>query len=227
MSSASSSTLRATIRAVLFDLDGTLVDNMRYHFQAWRETAKALGVTLDDRTIQREFAGKKNDEIIPVVLGRTPTPEELRRIAHDKEAAYRALYRPHVALMPGAQAFIAGLRKDGVKTAIASAAPPENRAMILDALGLRGSFDAIAGGEEAKRGKPFPDIFLLAAERVGVSPAECLVFEDAVLGVRAAVAAGASVIGVTTAEPAHELTAAGARATIADFEGFSLAGARG
>ncbi|MCC6806072.1 MAG: beta-phosphoglucomutase family hydrolase [Deltaproteobacteria bacterium] len=210
------------IRAALFDLDGTLVDNMRYHFAAWRKTAAALGVTLDDRTIQREFAGKKNDEIIPIVLGRAASPAEIANIAWQKESAYRDAYAAHVALVPGALALIDALRARGMKTAIASAAPPENRAMVLDALMLRARFDAIAGGEECKRGKPWPDIFLLAAERVGVAPAECVVFEDAVLGVKAAVAAGAVVVGVTTVEPAHALLGAGARMTIKDFVDAAL-----
>jgi len=206
------------MHAVLFDLDGTLVDNMPFHFRAWRETAAELGVQLDDARIQREFAGKKNDEIIPALLQREVPRDELTRIADGKEAHYRALVAEKIAFVCGAREYIQKLRIRGIKTAIASAAPPENRKLVLDTLQAWKLFDAIVGGEECKRGKPFPDIFLLAAKRVGIAASDCLVYEDAVLGVQAAAAAGCRVIGVTTSESAAHLIAAGAESAVSDFE---------
>jgi len=204
------------MKAALFDLDGTLVDNMKFHFAAWKQIATRLGVQLDDMRVQREFAGKRNEEILPL-LG--VALADIPRLAAEKEALYRELYRPHVTFVRGAQAYIAQLRARHIKTAIASAAPMDNRNMVLDALGARPLFDAVAGGEEVRHGKPAPDLFELAATRLGVPPSECLVFEDAVLGVRGAVAAGCRVIGVTTVESAEALRAAGAEQTIQDFEG--------
>ena len=203
--------------AALFDLDGTLVDNMRFHFAAWRTVAHDHGIALDDARIQSEFAGKKNSEIIPALLGRLVSADELITIGDRKEALYRSLYAGNVALVPGAKAYLTYLRGRRIKLALASSAPPENRTFVLAALKLEHMFDAIVGGEEVARGKPAPDIFLRAAERVSVLPAHCIVFEDAVMGVQGAVAAGARAIGVTTVECDEALRAAGAVVTIPDF----------
>jgi beta-phosphoglucomutase len=205
------------VRAVLFDLDGTLVDNMAAHARAWVETARSLGRALTAETVQRDFAGRRNDELFPMLLGRPVGPDELALLADAKEARYRELYRPHLCPLAGAEALLDGLRRRGVRCAVASAAPAPNRAFVLDGLGWRGRFDAVVGAEEVARGKPFPDLFLRAAERVGVEPAACLVFEDATLGVQAAQAAGMRVCGITTAEPSAVLRAAGAFACAPDF----------
>jgi beta-phosphoglucomutase len=192
-------------------------DNMGAHAQAWVETARSLGVALAAETVQREFAGRRNDELFPRVLGRPVAADELARLAEAKEALYRALYRPHLRPLAGTEALLDALRARGVRCAVASAAPTANRAFVLDGLGWWGRFDAVVGAEEVARGKPFPDLFLRAAERVGVEPAACLVFEDATLGVQAARAAGMRACGVTTAEPAAVLLAAGAFACAPDF----------
>ncbi len=203
--------------AALFDLDGTLVDNMRVHLGAWKTVFAELGVTVDEARMHRDFSGRKNEEIIPAVLGRRVGAAELDAIALRKETLYRELYRPHVSLAPGAAALIERLRASGVKVAIASAAPPDNRSFILNALGIEPWFDAIVGAEEAARGKPAPDLFLLAAKRVGIAPERCVVFEDAVNGIKAAIAAGSVAVGITTVESAEALSAAGARWTLPDF----------
>src|SRR5689334_17391635 len=130
-----------SVTAILFDLDGTLADNMPFHFRAWQQIAKELGVVADDARIQREFAGKKNSEIIPILLNREVPAAEIERIAQHKEALYRDLYRDKVALVAGADAFLCDLRERGFKLAIASAAPPENRKMVLDALDLTKRFE--------------------------------------------------------------------------------------
>ncbi len=205
------------VRAVLFDLDGTLVDNMAFHITAWIETAKALGRTLTAATVMRDFAGRRNDEILPALLGRPLAPDELARIAHEKEARYRDLYGPHVALIRGASALLDALDAKQVRYGIASAAPKDNRDFVLDRLGLRARFRCVAGAEEVARGKPAPDLFLLGAERLGLAPAETLVFEDAHLGVVAARAAGMRVCGLTTTEAADVLLDAGALACAPDL----------
>ncbi len=125
-------------------------------------------------------------------------------------------------LVAGAEALIGRARAAGMKVAIGSAAPPENRAMVLAEPNIHAWFHTIVGGEEAERGKPHPDLFLLAAQRLGVAAEACLVFEDAVLGVKAAVAAGMDCVGLTTSEPAAELQHAGALAAMRDFSEFLL-----
>ncbi len=206
-----------TIRAVLFDLDGTLVDNMPFHIDAWIETARSLGREITAATVMRDFAGRRNEEILPALLGRPLDPAELAALADAKEARYRELFAPHVAPIRGAVALLDELAAHGVLCGIASAAPKPNRDFVLDRLGLRDRFRVIVGAEEVSRGKPAPDLFLLGASRLGVDPRAVLVFEDAHLGVTAAVAAGMIACGVTTGEPGEVLTAAGAMATAPDL----------
>jgi beta-phosphoglucomutase len=200
---------------VIFDLNGTLVDDIGYHFVAWRELAASLGRPLDEATFQ-SLNGLKNEDIFPRLLGRSVAPQEAAELASQKEERYRALFRPHLAPLRGAEELMARLRADGVRLALASSAPPDNRNMVLDGLRWRASFDVIVEAEHLP-GKPAPDVFLEAARRVGVAPAECLVFEDAVNGVRAAVAAGMQVVGITTNVPAATLLAAGAQDVSPDF----------
>jgi beta-phosphoglucomutase family hydrolase len=204
--------------AAVFDMDGTLVDNMRFHAEAWVAISRRLGVEASAERFEREFAGKKNEEIFPLLLGRRVPPEELERLAEEKESHYRALYGPHVALHTGAEGFLRRLRGAGVKLAVATAAPKRNRELVLDGLGIRGWFGRVVGAEEVTRGKPAPDIFLAAARALGVEPEACVAFEDAVNGVRSARAAGMLTVGLTTTTPAEMLRDAGAHWTAPDFE---------
>jgi beta-phosphoglucomutase family hydrolase len=205
------------LRAVLFDLDGTLVDNMSAHIEAWIEMGRRFGRELTAEHILREFSGRKNEELFPKVAGRPLDGAELERLAEQKEARYRELYAPSLRLLNGVDELLAQLAQAGIATAIASAAPRKNRDFILNGLGLTPRMGAIVGAEEVARGKPAPDLFLEAARRLGCEPAATLVFEDAVLGVQAGRAAGMTVCAVTTSEPSDVLLAAGAEATIADF----------
>ncbi|HTU64059.1 MAG TPA: HAD family phosphatase [Polyangiales bacterium] len=204
------------IHAVLFDLDGTLVDNMPFHIAAWLETGRALDCELTREQIL-SFAGRKNEEILPIILGRPLDPEELARFADQKEARYRELYTGHIQLHAGADKLLHELAARGVACAIASAAPRDNRKLVLEATQLTARMGAVVGAEEVKNGKPAPDLFLEAARRLGANPANTLVFEDAVAGVQAGLAAGMRVCGITTSEPAEKLLAAGALAAIPDF----------
>lgn len=205
------------MRCVLFDLDGTMVDNMQYHVAAWIEMGKKLGHELTREYIQREFSGRKNEELFPLVLGRALDAAELERLSEEKEARYRELYGPHVRLLAGLEAFLDRLAARGVAVGIATAAPVHNRELVLDRSGLAARISVIVGAERVTRGKPAPDLFLEAARQLGGEPSATLVFEDAVLGVQAGRAAGMSVCGVTTGEPADVLRAAGAQLTIRDF----------
>lgn len=205
------------VRAVLFDLDGTLVDNMPYHIAAWIEVGRELGSELTHEQVMRNFAGRRNEEILPMVAGRALPPAEIEQWAAKKEALYRKLYSPHLALIAGADAFLESLASRGIACAVASAAPLDNRRFVLDGLQLWKRFGAVVGAEEVAHGKPAPDLFLEAARRLAVAPDLTLVFEDARLGVEAARAAGMRVAGITTGEPAQALLEAGALATSSSF----------
>ena len=203
------------VRGVVFDLDGTLVDNIRFHFAAFQAMAARLDRGMDEVMFQ-SFNGLKNEDIFPRFVGRTLTRGELAALSDEKEQSYRDLYRPEMKPHRGAAGLLARLRGAGIKLAVASSAPPANRSMVLDGLGWTASFDAVVASE-GLRGKPAPDVFLAAAERIGVPPSDCLAFEDAESGVQAAVAAGMIVVGVTTNVAAAALVAAGARFTIEHF----------
>ncbi len=203
--------------AAVFDLDGTLVDNIPWHLQAWVEMGRKLGADITPERFEREFSGRRNEEIFPAVAGRPLDPVELAALAAEKEARYRALYGPHLRLLEGADALLRRLAERAVVCAIASAAPADNRAFVLGGLQLHARFAAVVGAEAVQRGKPHPDLFLAAAAAVDISPARCLAFEDAVLGVQAARAAGMDVVALTTTTSAAALAEAGARWTVPHF----------
>jgi beta-phosphoglucomutase len=204
-----------SLRGVVFDLNGTLVDDIAFHFDAWRELAASHGVALTEAMFQ-SFNGRKNEDIVPTLVGRTLSAAETAVFVAGKEEAYRRKYRPHLALLPGAWDLLQSLRTAGIPVAIASSAPPENRAMVIDGLGL-GPFVRAVVATEGLPGKPAPDAFLEAARQLGLPPPECLAFEDAVAGVQAAAAAGMLVGAVTTNNTADTLTAAGAAFAVRDF----------
>jgi beta-phosphoglucomutase family hydrolase len=203
------------LRAVVFDLNGTLVDDIAFHFQAWKSLADRLGVAMDEAIFQ-SFNGLKNDDIFPRLLGRDIGPALVEALGREKEEQYRALYRPHLAPVRGAEELFARLRSAGVKLGLASSSPEENRRMVLEGLKWSDAFDVVVVPTDLP-GKPAPDIYLAAAERLDAPPAACIAFEDAENGVRSASAAGMFVIGVTTNVPAAALREAGASLTIADF----------
>jgi len=203
--------------AAVFDLDGTLVDNMTFHGDAWLRAAQRLGSDATRHQFEKVWAGKKADEIFTMLLGRPVEAGEAARLEQEKEADYRAAYGPKLAPMPGLLAFLDRLAAAGVRLAVATAAPRGNRELVLGGLDLFGRFEVVVGTEEVTRGKPAPDLFLAAAAKLGVPGERCLAFEDAVNGVRAARAAGMEAVGVLTAEPAEALTAVGAAWLLRDY----------
>lgn len=186
-------------RAVLWDLDGTLVDSAEFHWLSWRDTMAAEGVSLTYQQFLDTF-GQKNDRILPGWLGSGADAARIRRVGDAKEAEYRRLASVHgLRPLPGASSWVRRLRAQGWQQAIASSAPGENVGVMLRALALDGMFEAIVSAEDVTRGKPDPQVFLAAAERLGVPRDRCIVVEDAAVGVQAARSAGMRCIGVSRA----------------------------
>lgn len=196
------------IKAVIFDMDGTMIDNMSYHLQAWQQFLQRYGIILTEAEFQQKISGQKNDKIVELVFGRPPTSDEVKQYGDEKEALYRELYRPHIVSIDGLNGCIDNLRGRGLKTAVATTACFENRELVLDALDIRDKFEVILGDEHVTHGKPAPDIYLATAERLGVRPEECMVFEDSPPGVQAARAAGMRVVGILSSHSAAELNGA-------------------
>ena len=184
------------MKAVLWDMDGTLVDSIGHHWTAWRDVAAEVGFDLSYDTFI-SMLGKRNDEIALEWFGPGMPEPERTRVSLDKEARYRASMRAAgIEPLPGVMDWLTRLRDAGWKQAIATAAPRLNEEAVVDALRLAPWFDARVTAEDVTRGKPFPDVFLTAAERLGVPPTRAIVVEDAAAGIAAGPAAGMKTIGV-------------------------------
>ena len=194
-------------QAFVFDMDGTIVDNMAFHTRSWISFFERRGLALDADEFFRATAGRQGGEIMRAYLGEHLTDEEVGQLNHEKESVYRELYAPHRKTVAGFDALLERARLEGVKLAVATAAPPANIAFTLDGLDLRRHFDAVVGAADVARGKPHPDVFLKAAERCGVLPEHCIVFEDAPLGVEAARRADMRCVVLTTTLPPEAFTA--------------------
>jgi len=178
-------------------MDGTLVDSAEYHWQAWRDAMSREGFPVTHEQFLATF-GQRNDSILRQWLGEKATPELIQCIGNAKETLYRQLVREHgIAALPGTLEWVSLLHRQGWGQAIASAAPRANVQTILDVLHASECFEAIVSAEDVQRGKPDPEVFLIAASKLGVAPEHCIVVEDAVHGIEAARAAGMKSIGVS------------------------------
>ncbi len=190
-------------RAFIFDMDGTIVDNMAFHTKSWVAFFERRGHEIDPDDFFRATAGRQGHEIMRTYLGSELTNDATALLDAEKEELYRELYAPHLETVAGFDQFIETAQEQDVRLAVATAAPPANIVFTLDGLDLRRHFDAVVGAADVARGKPNPDVFLLAAERCGTAPEHCIVFEDAPLGVEAARRAGMRAVVLTTTLPAE------------------------
>lgn len=204
------------LAAILFDLDGTLVDTDPAHFCTWQTLLRedcAFDIDLD--YYHRYFNGRTNAEIIGDILPHLAAAER-QQLADKKEARFRAA-ADRLQPVAGLLTFLNGIRAAGLKVATVTNAPRANAEFLLAALQLTSAFDTVVLAEEAAAGKPDPAPYQLALSRLGLSPETAIAFEDSPSGVRAAVAAGIITIGITTTRSPADLQAAGARATRDDF----------
>jgi HAD superfamily hydrolase (TIGR01509 family) len=185
-------------RAVIFDLDGTLADNMAWHARAFEAFVARHGLPPVTMALRRRIDGKRNSEILPMLFGRAMTQAEIDQYEDEKEGAYRELSRGGLRLVQGATALLDRLAAHGIPVAVATSAPAQNVAFTLRELHLDERLTLVARSDQVARGKPAPDVYLRAAELVGVPPEACLAFEDAPVGVAAARGAGMPCIAVTT-----------------------------
>lgn len=206
------------VRGVVFDMDGVLVDSGAHHRAAWRALLAELGVTPSEREFWRLTIGRPVDEALPVLLGRALAPAESRAYSRRKTDLYHALATGRFQPVPGAVEFVRRLSALGVPRAVATSASRRSAGVVLADLGLREHLPVVLTADDVERGKPDPEVYVTAAECLGLAPAACVVFEDSLVGVRAGRAAGMRCVGVMTAHTEAELREAGAERVIPDFE---------
>jgi HAD superfamily hydrolase (TIGR01509 family) len=201
-------------------MDGVLVDSGAHHREAWTRMLGELGIAAQPGFWRRTI-GRPAVEAVPLLLGEPVAPAEARRLADRKHAHYVTLAGRGMPSVAGVAAFIETLRGHAVPIAVATSARRSDVTALLGPLGLLDRFDAIVTAEDVTRGKPDPEVYLRAASRLGAAAGDCLVFEDAIVGVHAARGAGMRVFGVATAYEPADLVAAGAERAITTFEGLS------
>jgi beta-phosphoglucomutase family hydrolase len=205
--------------AVIFDMDGVIVDNMPYHKKAWAEFFERHNppMILEDFI---QHMGKSNEDLLTVLFGKKITEDEILSLGEEKEALYREIYAPEVKPLQGFVDFLRSLKNNHVKTAIATAAPKVNLDFLLEHIDVRDDFDVLIDDSEVNKGKPDPEIYLKAAQRLDYPPELCLVFEDSLAGIQAAINAGMKVIGVATTNPPEKIQRA--ELVIKDFTEIDL-----
>ncbi len=191
-------------RAVIWDMDGVIADTAAYHKQAWQETFQKRGVNFTEEDFKYSF-GRRNDSIIPHILGEGVSQKEIAIIADEKEESFRRIIGQNIKPLPGVIRLIKSLAEAKFKLALASSTPIENIQLLTKSLGISSYFQSIVADKDVAEGKPSPQVFLLAAQNLGVEPKNCVVIEDAVAGVAAAKRAGMCCLAVTTTHPGDSL----------------------
>jgi HAD superfamily hydrolase (TIGR01509 family) len=206
----------------IFDHDGVLVDSLEFHKEAWFELGRRTGLAFTPEFIHETF-GMTNMSIFRRLLGDALSDDQMRRYSDLKEVCYRDVARGQIRLMDGVREVLDQLTALGVKLAIGSSGPLANMELTVDECGLNGRFAAIASLEDITRGKPDPQVFLVAATRARSAPVHSVVFEDAPVGIQAAKAAGMYAVGLTTTHPAAALEQAGADNVVKNLAGYDVA----
>ncbi|MDR9366790.1 MAG: HAD family phosphatase [Balneolaceae bacterium] len=206
--------------AALFDMDGVIVHTNPYHKKAFKIFLDKHDISISDQELKDHVYGRTNAEIFPYIFKDKYTPEKGEEWANEKEAIFRDLYKKDVEPVPGLIGFLDELQRREIKAAVGTSAPIENLNFIMDSLDLRHYFDAFLHSADVSEGKPNPEIYLKAADRLEIDPKFCVVFEDSVAGVKAGLNAGMKVVGVATTHTPDEFN--GAHLVIEDFEGLTM-----
>lgn len=191
--------------AVLFDWDGVIMDSARPHEISWEALARENSLPLPEDHFIRGF-GKRNETIIPEILGWTTDAAEISRLSLRKEELYRGILGENaVEPLPGVRDLLNGLNAAGIPCAVGSSTARLNIELCIRLLGLDGCFQALVTGDDVSRGKPDPEVFLKGAKALGMEPTQCVVFEDSLAGIEAGLAGGMKVVGVATTNPLEKL----------------------
>jgi beta-phosphoglucomutase-like phosphatase (HAD superfamily) len=203
--------------ALIFDMDGTMVDSMPWHAKAWIEYGRRKGLAIDIPDFMRRTTGRTAFECACELMGREVTEAESMEITHAKESIYRELFGAAFREVAGFSSFASAAAARGFKIAVGTAGDKHNIAFTMSQLKMSSAPLAIVGGDEGLPGKPQPAIFLEAARRIGVPPARCVVFEDAPFGIEAARRGGMRAVAVCSTHSASELAGPHVIAAVRDY----------
>ncbi len=206
--------------AVLFDMDGVVVNSMPFHIKAWIGFAKQYGFKISKATVLHKFSGRVNKEILEYLFKQKLSASQLRKFINEKENYYRNLFKHKAKPTLGLIKFLEELKRAKIPTVLATAGPPENVDFILQVTKTKKYFKKVVNASHVLNGKPHPEIFLKAAKLAKINPKYCVVFEDGMLGIQAARRAGMKVVGVATAHSFKELQHSDL--TIKNFKNVSL-----
>lgn len=206
--------------SVIFDMDGVLVNNSKFHFRSWAVIAKKLGFHLTDKFYREKLNGRKAVETVNSFTTKKLSLSEIYRLAEQKEQLYRKIYKPYIKPVNGLEKFLKLLKRNGIKIGMATSAPKGNIDFVFKYTQTRKYFKTIVGAAQIKRGKPHPDVYLKAARLIKASPKNCVVFEDALNGIEAAQRAGMKVIALETTNKAKVVSHADL--VIKDFSKLTL-----
>ncbi len=203
--------------ALIFDMDGTMIDSMPYHTQSWLEFCRRRGIHIDVQDLLQRTTGRTGTECMGELFGRPMTALEALPLVHEKEDIYRELFAPVFKEVAGFKAFAAQARSQGLKIGVGTAGDKHNIAFALGHLKLPHAPDVVVGGDQGFAGKPEPAIFLEAARALSVRPGDCIVFEDAPFGIEAARRAGMRAVAICTSHSAQQLAGPHVLAAVPDY----------
>ncbi len=195
-------------KAAIFDLDGTLIDNNHFHLTTWLQYLKNKGRIVTEAEYRTHFNGRTNKDVLEYIYERPLSAEEAMVYSLEKEALYREIYKEHIQPVAGLLSLLEGFHRNGIPMAIATSGIQPNIDFMFEHIDIKKYFTAVINSSHVKLGKPDPEIYFKAAQALQVPPANCLVFEDAVVGIQSAKTAGMKVVAITTTEKAEELQSA-------------------
>ncbi len=205
-------------RAYIFDMDGTLTDNMHYHHLAWMKFIDEKQLGIDAETFERDYHKGTLIEVMARFFPHLTTEEELRKVGNEKEALYRNTYGHLLEPLKGLHPFLNALKTKNIPLGLATMGDQNNLEMTLKQLKITSYFHSTTGGDQVEKGKPHPEIFLTAANKLGVAPQDCLAFEDTASGIKAAQAAGMQVVGIATQFSKEKLLELGCTVSIKHYD---------
>ena len=209
-------------KVLIFDMDGTLTDNMDFHHRAWMKFIEQKKLNIDAETFERDYHNGTLIEVMARFFPHLTTEEELRKVGNEKEALYRDTYGHLLQPIAGLHSFLKEVQKKNIPIGLATMGDQNNLEMTLKQLEITSYFHSTTGGDQVEKGKPHPEIFLTAAKKLGIAPKDCLAFEDTASGIQAAQAVGMKVVGVATQFSVEKLLDLGCVAGIHDFTEIQL-----